>query len=74
MPSPYVPCGYTKVVDDAPCHLPAGHEEPHRVHSPYGDGRWIEYDHGGREVARGGGWDPDPEPYQPKHLAAEGTP
>jgi hypothetical protein len=38
-------CGWVKVVDDAPCAKQPGHTDvPHRCYSPYGDGRWVDYD------------------------------
>lgn len=38
-------CGRNLLVDSPPCPLPVGHwpERPHRAHSPYGDGRWVDY-------------------------------
>jgi hypothetical protein len=65
------PCGWQAVVDDAGCVRPPNHNTPHRVHSPYGDGRWSEYALGTpsygmtaggpsrplTKVRRGGGWD-----------------
>lgn len=56
-------CGWQSVSDEVPCEYELGHvRQPgnwrhHRVRSPYGDGRWRDFDDLGNLFAFGGWWD-----------------
>ena len=50
-------CGFQMGSDDVPCGRVPDHRVPHRTRSPYGDGRWVDYDVETRlEVARSLAW------------------